>query len=96
MNIYCKKVCLSLAVFSAVFLLSGCSSSKENGCPNGCTSRLEGCDIKGNISLKTGEKIYHIPSGQFYSATQIDSSSGERWFCNENEAMNAGWRKSER
>jgi micrococcal nuclease len=52
--------------------------------------------IKGNISLNTSEKIYHVPGGDFYDETVIDESSGERWFCAEAEAVAAGWRKSKR
>ena len=50
--------------------------------------------IKGNISLSTGEKIYHVPGGEFYDRTVIDEAKGERWFCTEAEAVAAGWRKS--
>lgn len=46
--------------------------------------------IKGNINSK-GEKIYHIPSGQYYSITKA-----EEMFCSEQEAKEAGYRKSER
>ncbi|HEY8766410.1 MAG TPA: thermonuclease family protein [Dehalococcoidia bacterium] len=49
--------------------------------------------IKGNIS-SSAERIYHVPGQQFYNQTQIDEASGERWFCTEQEAMDAGWRKS--
>jgi micrococcal nuclease len=49
--------------------------------------------IKGNIS-SSGERIYHVPGQQFYDQTQIDEASGERWFCTEHEALDAGWRKS--
>ena len=52
--------------------------------------------IKGNISQSTGEKIYHVPGGEFYDKTVIDEASGERWFCTEQEAVGAGWRKSKR
>ncbi len=52
--------------------------------------------IKGNISLNTGEKIYHVPGGDFYDKTVIDESRGERWFCTEADAVAAGWRKSQR
>jgi endonuclease YncB( thermonuclease family) len=51
------------------------------------------CLIKGNISSK-GERIYHLPGGQYYDATVIDTSKGERWFCTEAEAQAAGWRRS--
>lgn len=51
------------------------------------------CDIKGNIS-SSGEKIYHIQGCSSYSDTKIDQARGERWFCTEQEAVNAGWRKA--
>jgi hypothetical protein len=53
-----------------------------------------GCVIKGNISQTTGERIYHVPGQKYYRATQIEPSAGERWFCSEDEAKRAGWRKS--
>ena len=51
------------------------------------------CNIKGNISA-SGEKIYHLPNCGSYSKTQIDEKRGERWFCSEKEAQEAGWRKA--
>ena len=50
----------------------------------------KGCPIKGNIS-KNG-RIYHAPWSPWYSRTRINESKGERWFCNEAEAIAAGWR----
>lgn len=52
----------------------------------------EGCVIKGNIS--ENGKLYHLPSCSSYGATQIDQSKGERWFCTEEEAIQAGWIKA--
>jgi len=53
------------------------------------------CDIKGNIST-SGERIYHLP-GQFnYESTVISPQKGERWFCSEEEAVAARWRKAKR
>ena len=51
------------------------------------------CDIKGNINT-SGEKIYHLPGCGSYAKTQIDEKRGERWFCSEKEAQEAGWRKA--
>ena len=51
-----------------------------------------GCKIKGNIS--SGGKIYHLPECKSYEKTAIDTTAGERWFCNEEEAVVAGWRKT--
>ncbi len=54
--------------------------------------RSEACNIKGNVSYSTGEKIYHVPGDPDYNATTINTSYGERWFCSEAEAKAAGWR----
>ena len=54
-----------------------------------------GCRIKGNIGWN-GTRIYHVPGGQFYERTRIDTSRGERRFCTEAEARAAGWRRSRR
>ncbi|WKN46458.1 thermonuclease family protein [Tunicatimonas pelagia] len=50
------------------------------------------CKIKGNIS-RSGEKIYHTPTSPWYNKTSIDETKGERWFCSEEEAQQAGWRR---
>ncbi|MEP5761148.1 MAG: thermonuclease family protein [Litoreibacter sp.] len=50
----------------------------------------EGCPIKGNISQNG--RIYHPPWSPWYSRTQINTGTGERWFCDEGEAVKAGWR----
>lgn len=51
------------------------------------------CVIKGNISTN-GERIYHVPGCGSYDKTAIDESVGEHWFCTEDEAQKAGWRKA--
>lgn len=56
-------------------------------------SGSESCRIKGNIS-QNGERIYHLPSDEWYDETHINSSKGERWFCSEDEAKAAGWRRA--
>jgi len=52
-----------------------------------------GCQIKGNIS-RNGTRIYHVPGQQDYDKTRISESKGERWFCTEDEAQAAGWRRA--
>jgi len=54
------------------------------------------CQIKGNISYRSGERIYHVPGDKYYSVTRINPNRGERWFCTEAEARAAGWRRSRR
>jgi hypothetical protein len=79
---------LGLALFFASDGLSSVSriltSSRNDGAA---------CDVKGNISA-SGEKIYHVPGQKYYGATRINPLGGERWFCSEAEARNAGWRRS--
>jgi micrococcal nuclease len=48
------------------------------------------CSIKGNIN-SDDEKIYHLPSGQYYERTKA-----EKMFCSEKEAEEAGFRRSKR
>ena len=47
-----------------------------------------------NINIETGERIFHVPGQEYYSATKISPQYGERWFCSEAEAWAAGWRKA--
>jgi hypothetical protein len=51
------------------------------------------CAIKGNIS-SSGERIYHVPGQRYYDKTLINGLQGGRWFCTEQEAIAAGWRKA--
>ncbi|WP_313891479.1 thermonuclease family protein [Psychrobacillus sp.] len=46
------------------------------------------CAIKGNINQK-GNKIYHMPGGKDY-----DNTNPEQWFCTEQEALEAGFKKA--
>ncbi len=57
------------------------------------TSSGPQCLIKGNVSSK-GERIYHPPGCRYYNSTVIDPKRGERWFCSEQEAVAAGWRRT--
>jgi hypothetical protein len=55
--------------------------------------KTRACAIKGNIN-REGERIYHLPFQQFYPRTRVDESKGERWFCTEEEAREAGWQRA--
>ena len=57
------------------------------------TSNEKSCTIKGNIS-SSKEKIFHMIGCGSYNKTVIDESRGEKWFCSEKEAIDAGWRKA--
>lgn len=53
------------------------------------------CPIKGNINGR-GDKIYHMPWQRDYQRVRIDERKGEAWFCDERQAVTAGWRKAAR
>ena len=65
----------------------------ETAAPLISTTPVRGCEIKGNISKK-GERIYHVPGQKYYEKTVVSEGDGERWFCSEDQARKAGWRKS--
>ncbi|MCQ1778321.1 hypothetical protein NOJ05_14030 [Neorhizobium galegae] len=54
------------------------------------------CNIKGNVSIGSRERIYHVPGQWDYVSTIIRRDYGERWFCTEDDAREAGWRKAGR
>jgi len=58
------------------------------------TENSGSCVIKGNISVTSGERIYHVPGQEYYAKTRISPQYGERWFCSEADARAAGWRKA--
>ena len=68
----------------------------EYSCPTGCKAHLNGCDIKGNISYSSKERIFHAPEQEYYAPTVITPMFGERWFCTEEDAIANGWRKSQK
>jgi micrococcal nuclease len=77
---------------------SGCAVAAPAPLVSSGSSPSDTCanpTIKGNISSE-GERIYHVPGGQFYAVTKISTAKGERWFCTEEQARAAGWRASER
>lgn len=53
------------------------------------------CPIKGNVS-RNGDRIYHMPWQKDYARVRIEAHPEKRWFCDENEATAAGWRKAAR
>jgi endonuclease YncB( thermonuclease family) len=50
----------------------------------------KGCAIKGNVS--ENGRIYHMPWSPWYARVRIEPEKGERWFCSEAEAAEAGFR----
>lgn len=61
-------------------------------------SENKNCLIKGNIEKRSGEsqggkKSYFFPGCSEYEATVVEKEYGERWFCSEKEAVEAGYVK---
>ncbi len=53
------------------------------------------CKIKGNLSEKDpDQKFYLKPSCAYYDSVVVERYLGEQWFCNEDEAIQAGFKKS--
>jgi hypothetical protein len=69
-------------------------SGEAGACPSGCTTPPPGCVIKGNINIRTGERVYHMPGQKHYNDVTIETGNGERWFCTEDEAEANGWRRA--
>lgn len=59
-----------------------------------CQTKKEGCNIKGNYRPADNTRIYHTPDCYNYDRITIKPGTTDNWFCNEGEAKNAGFRKS--
>jgi len=51
------------------------------------------CRIKGTVT--DGKRIYLVPDSPGYAGAAVSESRGERWFCSEMEAIEAGWQLPE-
>lgn len=49
-----------------------------------------GCPIKGVVMGNA--KLYLLPWSSDYDRGRVQPNRGERWFCSESEAVNAGWK----
>lgn len=52
------------------------------------------CTIKGNIDPASYEKFYHLQSCRHYGQIVLNTAYGEKWFCSEEEAIVAGFKKT--
>jgi endonuclease YncB( thermonuclease family) len=50
------------------------------------------CLIKSNVNSK-GDRIYFLPGMAGYAKVKMNKGFGARWFCSEQEAEAAGWRR---
>jgi hypothetical protein len=81
---------------ASLFALAAASVIATTLAINSPAQTAAACEIKGNVSAQTGERIYHVPGQAYYLATRVDARRSERWFCSEAEAVAAGWRRARR
>ncbi len=89
------KIFVSVVAFVAIAIFTLEFGSNDSPPPLTALSK-PGCDIKGNISVNTDNKIYHLPGMEDYESTIIDPAKGEKWFCSELDAIESGWKKAPR
>lgn len=91
---------LSLGIMAIIAIVAMEFSSSDSPSPITSIPKISvakpGCNIKGNISINTGNKVYHLPGMEDYESTIIDTAKGERWFCTESDAIASGWNKAPR
>lgn len=83
---------IGMAGLASAALVGGVLLATEPGSPS--AALIQDCKIKGNVSIASGERIYHVPGQRDYAGTVIRPEYGERWFCSEAEARQAGWRRA--
>lgn len=82
----------ALAVTAIGLALIGMATEDDASGHSWLGAWMNSCKIKGNVSA-AGERIYHVPGQTYYHAAYI-RNAGERWFCSEVEAQQAGWRRA--
>lgn len=60
--------------------------------PNENPSEDPACPIKAVIG-DGGLRIYHVPTDAVYQSVTVDPAKGERFFCSDEEARDAGWHR---
>jgi endonuclease YncB( thermonuclease family) len=60
--------------------------------PSRRSDSIRDCNIKGVIGAD-GQRLYYVPTDPSYGAITIDPKRGDRAFCSDEEARQAGWRR---
>jgi hypothetical protein len=80
-----------ILLFVPASALAQSSSSRPGVAPTDAWTCPASDPIKGNLTTRTGECIYHVRSGAYYGKTKP-----ERCFATEDEARRAGCQPSKR
>lgn len=83
-----RKTELNIWQYEQYVTKRGFDKTKVNDVKAPETKTNEKCLIKGNIN-RENKKIYHIPAGKYY-----DQTKPEKWFCTEQQALDAGFKLS--
>jgi micrococcal nuclease len=67
----------------------------ERGIWSSLCAPKENCVIKGNYRKDLETKVYHLPDCYNYEKIVVNEQEGDVWFCSEEEAQAAGFRKAE-
>lgn len=51
------------------------------------------CSVKGNLD-RNDKRYYHLPGFKYYDSTAVNLDHGDRWFCSEEEAQKAGFKRA--
>lgn len=51
------------------------------------------CLVKGNLD-RNDKRYYHLPGFKYYDSTAVNLDHGDRWFCSEEEAQKAGFKRA--
>lgn len=60
--------------------------------PGPADSPAEVCDVKG-IVTEEGHRVYYVPTDKDYDGLTVTAARGERYFCSDDEAELAGWKR---
>jgi micrococcal nuclease len=55
--------------------------------------KTDGCLVKGNLD-PNDRRFYHLPHFRHYSQIVMNLDKGDRWFCSEQEAIAAGFKRA--
>ncbi len=70
------------------------SLTPPNFLPSEASAKEGPCSIKGYVDTKKPYKSYMTPDCRNYSQVKIDLSTDDQWFCTEQEALKAGFIRS--
>ncbi|HEX9771383.1 MAG TPA: thermonuclease family protein [Kiloniellales bacterium] len=53
---------------------------------------VEDCPVKA-VALSDGQRVYYVPTDDGYDSVTVDPANGDRRYCSDESARQAGWRR---